>query len=508
MNVDDRFEGAVSGRILTPEEFMEQGYNVPLPVAVQKEDKAKKKSSRKKKEEVVKDITIDTGDGHEHEEGLEFLGPLDMALPEKEAANRPRKKKKKSSKAAGEKVEDATEEPKGDWSEFASARVDETAGDDEDSGHSGKVNTYTVIEKAEYDKIEVSPSEARGTIPYDALRNMCMQMSRILDSGVSIIHAVRIVADQTKNDVLEEVLEAVYEDIRKGEDIAVAMSNRGCFPLAFTVALSAADKSGCVAETFRDYAVIFEREEECRDMGRLQLFYPALVTACSLFVMVIMMLVVYPGFVNMFSGMDTELPGLSKALLSLAETFRGVWWIITLFIVCALLAIFLYRKASSANLLGHKMGERAVPEGTYKRMNVYAKFARHMNALLKAGVSTKDALFVTAHSFTEYPFLTENLIDAANAAAQGSTLSNALCVFDFFPIMVLQMISVGEEMGDTPTMLMYVAQYYEEESGKDAARRMGRKEPISIIFMAVVVIFLLLSMLQPILRFYELVNGL
>ena len=100
------------------------------------------------------------------------------------------------------------------------------------------------------------------------------------------------------------------------------------------------------------------------------------------------------------------------------------------------------------------------------------------------------------------------LLDAANASAAGSTLSNALCVFDFFPMMVLQMISVGEEMGDTPKMLMYVAEHYEEEARRDAAGRRSRKEPVSIVIMAVVVLFLLLSMLQPMLRFYELVKQL
>ena len=177
-------------------------------------------------------------------------------------------------------------------------------------------------------------------------------------------------------------------------------------------------------------------------------------------------------------------------------------------IILILLSIFIFRKASKADILGPKLGERSLPSGSYKRMNVYAKFARYMNVLLTVGVATKDALFVTAHSFTEYPFLTARLLDAANASAAGSTLSNALCVFNFFPIMVLQMISVGEEMGDTPRMLSNVADYYENEARREAMKRTARREPISIAVMAVVVLFLLLSMLSPMLKFYELVKTL
>ena len=109
---------------------------------------------------------------------------------------------------------------------------------------------------------------------------------------------------------------------------------------------------------------------------------------------------------------------------------------------------------------------------------------------------------------TDYWFVDMKLLDAANASSAGSTLSNALCVFDFFPIMVLQMISVGEEMGDTPRMLLNVAEYYENEARREAAKKIARKEPISIAVMAVVVLFLLLSMLTPLLKFFELVKTL
>jgi type II secretory pathway component PulF len=286
------------------------------------------------------------------------------------------------------------------------------------------------------------------------------------------------------------------------------MSNCACFPFAFTIAISAAEKNDMVPLAFKRFGEIYAREDERKEMERSSAFYPLLTTICSLAVMFVMMLVVYPHFAAMFEGVGSELPGLSKALLAIADSFKGMWWLITAIIILILLAIFIFRKASSADIFGPKLGEKSLPRGSYKRMNVYAKFARYMNALLTVGVATKDALFLTAHSFHEYPFLTARLLDAANASAAGSTLSNALCVFDFFPIMILQMISVGEEMGDTPRMLINVAMYYEEEARREAAKKTARREPVSIAVMAVVVLFLLLSMLWPMLKFFELVKTL
>ena len=470
---------------------------------------------------------VDTGETAE-DDGLQFFEPAQDTGGEEAKARKGRKrgrvkKAEFRKKKADDKDAPYQQAPTGDWSEFGSAKVTEAdilvpapAGGAADKNkpaaapgpNADRQDAYTVIEKAEFEKLDISREEARGSIPYSELRDMCAQFAGISETGVSTADTVRILIEQTPNNALREALERIYDEIKDGTDLSAAMSNCACFPFALIIAVSAAERSGAVPLVFKRFSDIFEHEEEQKVMGRISVFYPALVTVCSLIVMIVMMLVVYPGFVDMFSGLNTELPSVSKALLSVADSFRGIWWLITIIIALILLAIFIYKKAAGADILGPTLGEKSLPEGSYKRMNIYAKFARYMNVLLEAGAATKDALFVTAHAFTEYPFLTARLLDAANAAASGSTLSNALCVFEFFPMLVLQMISVGEEMGDTPKMLMQVAEYYEKEARRDADRRIARKEPVSIIIMAVVVIFLLLSMLQPVLRFYELVKNL
>ncbi|MBR5766959.1 MAG: type II secretion system F family protein [Lachnospiraceae bacterium] len=510
------------GQRLSPESFMEQGFNVPLPIPMPEDNLGDVFDADES-------LTADEGSRNSSDDSLTFLEPSDIVIekparePEYGRRKRKRPARKAKGRSRGKRDEADLEAPSGDWSEFASARVsdkeaketaarviaqkDDREGEDKRYGLN-ITDAYTVTEKGEYEKIDISRAEARGTIPYDDMRDLCAQFARIHEAGVSVIDTVRILIEQTPNDELREALEKIYNDLKDGYDLSVAMGNCACFPFALTIAVSSAEKNDMVALVFKRFADIFDREVKQRRMTRGSVFYPALVTACSLVVMIVMMLVVYPGFVDMFTGMDNELPGLSRALLALADSFRGIWWLLMILTALVLAGIFIYRKASSADILGPKLGEKSLPAGSYKRMNVYAKFARYMNALLEVGVATKDALFVTAHSFTEYPFLTYRLLDAANASAAGSTLSNALCVFDFFPIMVLQMISVGEEMGDTPQMLMHVAEYYEEEAKKDAEKRLARREPVSIVVMAVIVLFLLMSMLQPVLRFYDLVKGL
>ncbi|HCM91972.1 MAG TPA: hypothetical protein DIS78_05340 [Lachnospiraceae bacterium] len=511
MNEEFDFEELPAGHKLSPEEF-QQGYEVPLPASASADDL-----------DIGDPAAVLNADKNRNSDDpeLQFIEaqvPVPPAIREEKKGKKKKRRKNKKNAPSGREL--YKQEPKGDWSEFASARV--TA---EETGEGSGVfappkspeakrrgpeitDAYTLVEKTEFEKIDITREESRGTIPYKELRDMCLQFHAISESGVSAIDTVRILAAQTTNEDLREALQKIYEGIKNGEDLSSAMSSCACFPFALTIAISAAEKNDMVSLAFKKFGDIFAREDECREMERSSVFYPVLTTICSLAVMFVMMLVVYPSFARMFEDVGSELPTLSRALLAAADSFKGIWWLISLMIILILLAIFIFRKASKADILGPKLGERSLPSGSYKRMNVYAKFARYMNVLLTVGVATKDALFVTAHSFTEYPFLTARLLDAANASAAGSTLSNALCVFNFFPIMVLQMISVGEEMGDTPRMLSNVADYYEEEARREALKRTARREPISIAVMAVVVLFLLLSMLSPMLKFYELVKTL
>ncbi len=362
-------------------------------------------------------------------------------------------------------------------------------------------------EKIEFSEIEISKQEAKGSIQTKDLRDMCTQFSKISSSGISSVDTVRILIEQTENRILKDALQSIKEQMKNGNDLSEAMINCGCFPFSLTVAVSAAEKNDMVPLVFERFGEIYKLEDEHKLMQRRLVFYPALITACSIIVMIVMMLVVYPRFVDIFKGLGGDLPKLSKDLLLIANGLKKSWWILLIIFVLIFAGILIYKWIVKHNVLGKKIGIKSVPEGSYGRFDLYARFARYMNAMLEVGVTEKDALFVTARTFVEYPFMTDNLLAAANASAEGSTLSNALCVFEFFPLLILQMISVGEEMGDTPKMLMHIAEYYEDEAEKMAKKTADRREPIAIAVMVAVVLVLLLVMLQPVLEFYELVKS-
>ena len=524
--------------ILSLEDFRSQGQDKPVPSSarVKKTNDAEKRRSRKRSTPEKDDASA----------GLEYID-AELPVPKKprdETDSKPDKKTavkktvRKKSAAGGEgagktrkrrekKDEDYVpyqDAPTGDWSGLTSAadesgeekrprgrnkeRRNETGDDMQYPVPDGSriVDAYTVVEKAEYEKVDISPEEAAGLIPYEALRDMCNEFTKIQGAGVSIRGALRIVKEQTEDEDLKEALDKIYEGVKMGDDLSEAMNKCKCFPFAFTIAVSAAEKNDMIAQLFGRFGEIFAAEVRNKEHRKVSIFYPLLTTACAMAIMLIFCVVIFPAFMDMLSKLGIEQSGITAAIFGAAAAVRRVWWLLLILIILIFAGIILFKLARENSILGSRVNERSMGEDSYERMTVYVKFVRYMNALLKVGVATKDALFVTAHSFVEYPFITDILLEAANAAAAGSTLSNALCVSDFFPMMILQMISVGEEMGDTPGMLEYIAGYYEEEAHRKEAEEQAAKGPVTIIIMALVVLLLLLMMLLPMLALFKAVK--
>ncbi len=513
-----------------------------------KERKAEKKAAREEKSEnnrqgknhKLEIKKTDVAEELEYIETMPIISDQEQYITDREktASNKsflfPVKvsKKQKKHKKKDEYIP-YSEAPTGNWSEFASAMVSEPVIKDEkysneitqdfayederdrtsfkekeeDSSKKNINGAQAVTEKTEYRKIDISQEEARGIIPYKALRKFCYEFARIHGSGVSVVGTLRIVKEQTDDEDLKDVLNNMYEGIKDGEELYEAMNRNGCFPVAFTIAVSVAEKNDMLSVLFERFGKIYEAEEKRIEASKTRFFHAGFTVALTMVIMLVMVLVIYPSFFDIFSALNISSDPFAEGLLRAAQILRTVWWMVLIVIIMVFIMIVLYKTVGINEFKQRPIGEKKVRSSAYRRMEIYTKFARYMNALLEVGVVEKDALFVTAHSFYEYPFINDKLLDAANAAAGGSTLSNALCVFDFFPLMVLQMISVGEEMGNTSGMLKYIADYYEAEAVSEAEKQQRKMEPATIIFMAVVMLLFLAGMLFPLLSLFNLVKG-
>jgi type IV pilus assembly protein PilC len=162
----------------------------------------------------------------------------------------------------------------------------------------------------------------------------CHQTVSILGAGVSIIEALGMMKDSTENPTLKGALAGVHEDIAKGEALTIAMrKRRNVFPEMLCNMVEAGEASGSLDVAFKRMATQFEKDDKLKKTIKKATIYPMVLVVLMIGMMFLMLLWVIPTFMGMFEDLDTEMPAITLAIISLSEFVQSYWWIILLVIV-------------------------------------------------------------------------------------------------------------------------------------------------------------------------------
>lgn len=331
----------------------------------------------------------------------------------------------------------------------------------------------------------------------------CRQFVSIIGAGVSLINALEMMVEQTENISLKKGLQGIYEDVSKGESIAAAMRKRPkVFPGMFCNMVDAGESSGSLEKAFERMAIQFEKDTKLRQAVKKAMIYPIVLVFVMIGVILIMLSYVIPSFMGMFEDLETELPAITQLVVNMSDFIREKWWLLML-IVAAVVLIF---KAYAGTSLGRLTIDRlklGIPFfGELQKKTACAKFGRTLCTLLGAGVPMIDCMDITARSMDNIHYKKAMLM-AKEQVASGIPLSRPLRTCGLFPPMVIHMVTIGEQTGNIETMLENAAEYYEDDVKIATEQMMALMEPMIIVVMAVVVGFLIFSILSPMFTLYE-----
>lgn len=329
------------------------------------------------------------------------------------------------------------------------------------------------------------------------------QFVTILRSGVPIIEALYMMEEQTENKVLKKAINSTLLMVQRGERLADAMRNQGkIFPPILINMVEAGEVSGSLEVALERMAVHFEKESKLHALIRKAMVYPASLGLISLMVMVLMVVVVIPGFMEMFTEMDMEMPAVSLAILNISNFMRTRWYIIIGFIVLLSAGYIMFNNSFKGKMFLAKLKLRLPLFGKLNVKTACARIARTLSTLIAAGIPLIDAVDITARTIDNL-VIKKVLMDAKEEIARGVPLSVPFRSSGVFPALVTQMMKIGEETGSLEQMLGKIADYYEEEVEISTQALTAAIEPIIIIVMAVVVGGMILAVLQPMLSMYD-----
>lgn len=323
------------------------------------------------------------------------------------------------------------------------------------------------------------------------------QMYTLMHAGVPIVRSITGLADTTRNQVLQNTLQAVRREIEGGHELSTALAQHpDIFSHLFISMVQVGENTGNLDEVFLQISGYLEREKNTRDQIKAAMRYPIFVIIAITIAMFIINMWVIPTFAKVFAGFNAELPLPTRILLSISDFTVNYWYIL----IGALLVIFFSFKHYIKTEKGHWQWDRFITRipiiGSIVLRATLARFARSFSMSLKAGVPLVTGLTLVSRA-VDNVYIGGHIADMRNGIERGDTLTRTAAATEMFTPLIIQMLAVGEETGNVDEMLEEVADFYDREVDYDVKNLTSAIEPILIIFIGAMVLVLALGVFLP-----------
>ncbi len=365
----------------------------------------------------------------------------------------------------------------------------------------GKMGHFPISIKSV--KTKTKPKDSTGSlfgprkVEIQELVLFSRQMATLVNAGIPILGSLTALSEQVQSPHFSQVILKVQADIGDGLSLSDAMSKHpDVFSELYVSMIEAGEAGGVMDEILRRLADLLERQEQNEDKIRTALRYPKMVVAAVVIAIGILMSKVVPVFVNMFQRAQIELPLPTKILIAFHKVFVDFWLIGLITAVVGFFAFKHYIKTENGRYQWHTLLLRMPIIGPIALRTSMARFTRVFGSLQSAGVPILETLNIASRVVSNV--VIAGIIRGLRVSVEeGLGLADPLQRSGYVPPLVIQMVAAGEEAGALDDMLVKVADYYDEEVDRSLKKLSTYIEPILLVFMAVLVGFLALSIFLP-----------
>jgi len=321
----------------------------------------------------------------------------------------------------------------------------------------------------------------------------------MISAGISLPRAIRVLAGQVKSKKFKTSLLEIAEEVTKGKNFSDALKGYpNIFPELFQSMIKVGEETGTLEEVLKTLTQQMEREHEIKSKIRGAMIYPAVIICAMIGIGILMLIMVVPKLAETFKELNIELPLTTRLVIGLGDFLAKKWFlgILILIIIAPFLRMCLKTRVGR-RIIDNLVLKTPIISPIIKKTNS-AYTARSLSSLFSSGVPIIRALEVVSRSLGNIYFR-EAISDAAEKVRKGSKLSDALRPYEnIYPSIVIQMIEVGEETGETSDILKKLADFFEEEVTNATKNLSAAIEPVLMLLIGAAVGFFAISMVQPI----------
>lgn len=332
---------------------------------------------------------------------------------------------------------------------------------------------------------------------------MSRQLATMVDSGLSLLRALTILAEQTESKSLGRTLDSVRSLVESGSSLSDAFARQGSlFPPLMIHLVRAGETGGFLDQSLNSIARTLEADVKLRSTIKAALSYPVVVLGIAMLAVVAMLIFIVPIFKTMFANLGGELPIPTQVLVVLSE---NMIWLGPLLLVAVIVGAWWWRR--------HRYDDavRARKDPLLLKLPVFgplltkiaiARFARNFSTMLRSGVPILQSLAVVGGTGGNWVIeqATKRVQESVRA---GNSIAAPLTTEKVFPPMVTQMIAVGENAGSLELMLGKIADFYEAEVESVTEQLTSLIEPLMIAVIGVVIGGMIVALYLPIFTVFE-----
>jgi type IV pilus assembly protein PilC len=338
-----------------------------------------------------------------------------------------------------------------------------------------------------------------GKIPLTEMVLFTEELATLVNAGIPLTQSLNILEKQASNTKLKKTIENLSKEINEGISLSSAMEkNPQAFDKLYVNMVRSGEIGGTLDKELLTLAEQLNKDHELRAKVKGAMVYPAVIMVGMTAAMIYMILTIIPQLQDMFNDLGGELPVTTKSLIFISDMLTK-YGLITLVVVLAIAYCFKY---ATNNIIGfkkflHKILLKLPVVGKLTEKVNITQFSRTLGSLLSSGVNITEALEIVADS-TGNMLFKEAIEDVAKKVKNGINVGDALKQHAIFPILVTQMISVGEETGQLDVILTKVSGFYEREVDNTTKNLSVLLEPMIMMLIGAMVGYLIIAIITPI----------
>lgn len=324
-------------------------------------------------------------------------------------------------------------------------------------------------------------------------------LKMMITAGISLPRALNILSEQTKNKKFKNTLFKIAEEINKGKNFSLSLSSYpSIFSELFVNMIRVGEEGGTLDEALSALTNQMEKEYELKSKIKSALIYPSVIICAMILIGILMLALVVPRLAQTFNDLGVELPITTRMVIGTGNFIAHFWYLLPLIFFFIFFSFKILLQTKQGKNIFNLLSLRLPLISPLVKKSNSAATVRTLSSLISAGVPIIRSLEITAGTLTNV-YYKNAILDAAEQVKKGAKLGEILKKYkDIYPTLVSQMVEIGEETGETTSILKKLADFFEEEVTRMAQGISSVIEPVLMLLIGAVVGLFAISMIQPI----------